>query len=198
MKGLLRGCHAIDALSDRIGRAVMWLVLAATLISAGNAIVRKAFSTSSNAWLEIQWYLFSAVFLLAAGYTLLKNEHVRIDVLAQRFSRRTQVWVDVLGLVVFVLPLCAWVITISWPLLTRAYAGGEMSSNAGGLIRWPAYALMPLGFALLAMQATSELIKRIAFLRGLGPDPALQAKEKSDEERLLEELRAQAEAGQKR
>lgn len=198
MQGLLRGCRAIDALSDRIGRMVMWLVLAATLISAGNAIVRKAFSSSSNAWLEIQWYLFSAVFLLGAGYTLLKNEHVRIDVLAQRFSRRTQVWIDVVGLVVFVLPLCAWVITISWPLLTRAYATGEMSSNAGGLIRWPAYALMPLGFGLLALQSFSELVKRIAFLRGAGPDPALAAKEKSDEERLLEELRAQAEAEQKR
>lgn len=198
MQGLLRGCRAIDALSDRIGRMVMWLVLAATLISAGNAIVRKAFSTSSNAWLEIQWYLFSAVFLLGAGYTLLKNEHVRIDVLAQRFSRRTQVWIDVVGLVVFVLPLCAWVIAISWPLLTRAYATGEMSSNAGGLIRWPAYALMPLGFGLLALQSFSELVKRIAFLRGAGPDPALVAKDKSDEERLLEELRAQAEAEQKR
>ena len=198
MQGLLRGCRAIDALSDRIGRMVMWLVLAATLISAGNAIVRKAFSSSSNAWLEIQWYLFSAVFLLGAGYTLLKNEHVRIDVLAQRFSRRTQVWIDVVGIVVFVLPLCAGVITISWPLLTRAYATGEMSSNAGGLIRWPAYALMPLGFGLLALQSFSELVKRIAFLRGAGPDPALAAKEKSDEERLLEELRAQAEAEQKR
>lgn len=198
MKGLLRACRAIDAASDRIGHIVMWLVLAATLISAGNAIVRKAFSTSSNAWLEIQWYLFSAVFLLGAGYTLLKNEHVRIDVLAQRFSRRTQVLIDVVGIVVFVLPLCVWVITISWPIVTQAIATGEMSSNAGGLIRWPAYALMPLGFGLLALQALSELIKRIAFLRGLGPDPAVVSKDKSDEERLLEELRAQAEAEGKR
>jgi len=192
MKGLLKACQAIDAISDRIGRVVMWLVLAATLISAGNAIVRKAFSTSSNAWLEIQWYLFSAVFLLGAGYTLLKNEHVRIDVLAQRFSRRTQVMVDLVGLTVFVLPLCGWVIAISWPLVTQAYATGEMSSNAGGLIRWPAYALMPLGFGLLAMQTLSEVIKRIAFLRGQGPDPVAVARDRSNEERLLEELRAQA------
>jgi len=192
MKGLLKLCHTIDAMSDRIGHFVMWLVLAATLISAGNAIVRKAFSTSSNAWLEIQWYLFSAVFLLAAGYTLLKNEHVRIDVLAQRFSRRTQVMVDVMGLLVFVLPLCGWVIAISWPMVTQAYATGEMSSNAGGLIRWPAYALMPLGFGLLALQAFSELVKRIAFLRGQGPDPAEVARDRSNEERLVEELRAQA------
>ena len=198
MKGLLRGCRAIDRFNDRVGHLVMWLVLAATLISAGNAIVRKAFSTSSNAWLEIQWYLFSAVFLLGAGYTLLKNEHVRIDVLAQRFSRRTQVWIDVVGLVVFVLPLCAWVIAISWPLLDHAYATGEMSSNAGGLIRWPAYALMPLGFALLALQSVSELVKRIAFLRGDGPDPAVAAREPTDEERLLAELRAKDGSGETR
>jgi TRAP-type mannitol/chloroaromatic compound transport system permease small subunit len=195
LNALLRFTRVIDAVNDRIGRIVMWLVLAAVLVSAVNASVRKAFSISSNAYLELQWYLFSAVFLLGAGYTLLKNEHVRIDALAGRWSRRTQVWIDVVGIVVFLLPLCAWVVLQSWPVFWQAYTSGEMSSNAGGLIRWPAYLLLPLGFALLGLQAFSELVKRIAWLRGLGPDPAAVVKEKSDQERLLEELRRQAERG---
>ncbi len=192
MAPLLALCRAIDAINERIGRAVLWLVLASTLISAGNAVVRKAFNASSNAYLEIQWYLFAAVFLLAAGYTLLHNEHVRIDAVSQRWSRRTQIWVDVVGLLVFVLPLCAWVVIQSWPLVARAYTSGEVSTNAGGLIRWPVYALMPAGFLLLGLQAFSELVKRIAFLRGAGPDPvAATAKDQTDEERLLEALRAE-------
>lgn len=171
----------------------MWLVLAAVLVSAINAVVRKAFSVSSNAYLELQWYLFAAVFLLGSGYTLLKNEHVRIDFLAGRWTRRTQVWVDVVGIVVFLLPLCVWVVLQSWPVFAQAYVSGEMSSNAGGLIRWPAYLLLPLGFVLLGLQAVSELIKRIAWLRGLGPDPAAVARERSAEERLAEDLRREAE-----
>ena len=122
----------------------------------------------------------------------LRNEHVRIDGLSHRWSRRTQVWIDVVGIVVFMLPLCGWVTSVSWPIVYNAYVSGEVSSNAGGLIRWPVYALMPLAFVLLALQSLSELIKRIAFLRGLGPDPAESVKEKSDEERLVEELRQQA------
>ena len=171
----------------------MWLVLAAVLVSAINAVVRKAFSYSSNAYLELQWYLFAAVFLLGAGYTLLKNEHVRIDFVAGRWTRRTQVWVDVLGIVIFLLPLCFWVVAQSWPVFMQAYVSGEVSSNAGGLIRWPAYLLLPAGFVLLALQAVSELIKRIAWLRGLGPDPAAVVRERSAEERLVDDLRREAE-----
>ena len=193
MNALLKLCRVIDAVNQRIGYAMLWLVLAATLISAINAAVRKAFSYSSNAYLEIQWYLFAAVFLLASGYTLLKNEHVRIDALSARWSRRTQVWIDVIGLALFVIPLCIWVVSLSWPIVVRAYVTGEVSTNAGGLIRWPVYALMPAGFLLLGLQSFSELIKRIAFLRGQGPDPVEEARDKRDEELLLEELRLQAE-----
>lgn len=161
----------IDRLNEVIGRWVAWLVLAAVLVSAGNAIVRKVFSTSSNAFLEIQWYLFAAVFLLAAGHTLLRREHVRIDVLSGRCSARTQAWIDVFGIVCFLFPLVIVVIGLSWPLLARAYLSGEMSSNAGGLIRWPVLALLPLGFTLLGLQGVSELIKRLAFVLGAIPDP---------------------------
>jgi TRAP-type mannitol/chloroaromatic compound transport system permease small subunit len=192
LKPLLPLCRLIDAVNDRIGRLIMWLVLAAVLVSAVNAIVRKAFSVSSNAYLEMQWYLFSAVFLLGAGYTLLKNEHVRIDALAGRWSRRTQVLIDVAGIVVFLLPLCVWVVLQSWPVFQQAYASGEVSSNAGGLIRWPVYLLLPVGFALLGLQAVSELVKRIAWLRGEGPDPAAVAKSRADEERLADDLRREA------
>lgn len=191
MKFLLSVSRAIDAVSSRIGYLVMWLVLGAVLISAANAAVRKAFNVSSNAYLEIQWYLFSAVFLLGAGYTLLRNEHVRIDALSHRWSRRTQVKVDIAGMLIFLLPLCWWIVSMSWPLVVRAWELGEVSSNAGGLIRWPVYALMPLGFTLLGLQVVSELIKRVAFLRGLAPDPAIGAREKTDEERLLEKKRIQ-------
>jgi TRAP-type mannitol/chloroaromatic compound transport system permease small subunit len=189
LKHLLTLSRIIDAFNQRVGHIVMWLVLAAVLISAGNAIMRKAFNLSSNAYLEIQWYLFSAVFLLGAGYTLLRNEHVRIDAVSHRWSRRTQVLIDIVGMLVFLLPLCFWIVSMSLPLVIRAYELGEMSTNAGGLIRWPVYALMPLGFVLLGLQVVSELVKRIAFLRGAGPDPAITAKEKSPEEMLLEEMR---------
>jgi TRAP-type mannitol/chloroaromatic compound transport system permease small subunit len=150
--------------------------------------VRKVFNTSSNAYLEIQWYLFAAVFLLAAGYTMLRQEHVRIDVILGRFSKRTQIWIDVVGLTCFVLPLVYVVIHLSFPLAVRAYVMNEYSSNAGGLIRWPVFALLPLGFALLGIQAISELIKRIAFLRGLIPDPTRKLQAKSAEEELAEFL----------
>jgi TRAP-type mannitol/chloroaromatic compound transport system permease small subunit len=186
---LLSFSRAIDAVSVRIGHIVMWLVLAAVLISAYNAIVRKALNISSNAYLEIQWYLFSAVFLLGAGYTLLRNEHVRIDAVSHRWSRQTQVKIDLVGMIVFLLPLCWWVVSMSLPLVIRAFQLGEVSTNAGGLIRWPVYAMMPLGFTLLGIQVLSEIIKRIAFLQGRGPDPAITGKEKSDEERLLEAMK---------
>jgi TRAP-type mannitol/chloroaromatic compound transport system permease small subunit len=185
---LLTLSRLIDRATAFIGRWVAWLVLAAVLISALNAAVRKAFNTSSNAYLEIQWYLFAGVFLLAAGYTLLRQEHVKIDVISGRFSKRTQIWIDVVGLVCFVLPLVWTVVRLSLPLAIRAYEMNEYSSNAGGLIRWPVFALLPLGFTLLGIQAVSELIKRIAFLRGLIPDPTQKGQAKSAEEELAEFL----------
>lgn len=172
-------------------------MLAAVLISAVNASVRKAFNTSSNAFFEIQWYLFAAVFLLAAGYTLLRQEHVRIDVVLGRFSKRTQIKVEIFGLLAFLMPFVATVITLVWPLVIKAYVSGEMSSNAGGLIRWPVFALVPLGFGLLGLQGVSEVIKRVAFLKGLIDDPSQKKQIKSAEEELADVIRAQAEGARK-
>ncbi len=196
MKGLLKLSGWIDALSEWVGRQLAWLVLAAVLISAGNAIVRKAFDTSSNGLLEIQWYLFAAVFLVAAGYTLLRQEHVKIDVVLARFSRRTQVKVEIFGLLVFLLPFCYSVVTEFWPLLARAYTSGEMSENAGGLIRWPVYALVPIGFTLLGLQGVSEAIKRVGFLQGACGDPSEKKQTKTAEEELAEVIRQRAEGAQ--
>ncbi len=172
MSQLLRLSGLIDRLNSVVGRAVTWLVLVMTLISSGNAVIRYAFNYSSNAWLEIQWYLFSAVFLLCAGYTLLNNEHIRIDVIAGRFSRRTQAWIEVIGGVFFLLPMAVLILWLSWPIFVGSLISGEMSSDAGGLIRWPAKLLIPVGFALLALQGLSETIKRVGFLMGVSPDPA--------------------------
>lgn len=194
MNFLLSISRAIDRFTEWVGASVAWLVLVAVLISAINAIVRKVFNTSSNAFLEIQWYLYSAVFLLAAGYTMLRQEHVKIDVLLGRFARRTQIKVEIFGIVVFLFPFCWEVITLVWPLVVQAYESGEMSNNAGGLIRWPVYALVPIGFVLLWMQGVSELIKRVGFLLGLCPDPAASLGGKSAEAELAEEIRLRAEA----
>ena len=188
MTTLLTLSKLIDRLSEWVGRWVAWLVLAAVLISAANAIVRKAFNMSSNSFLEIQWYLFSAVFLLAAGYTLMRQDHVRIDVILGRFSKRTQIWIDIVGICFFLLPFVFVVIDLSWPLVARAYTSGEMSSNAGGLIRWPVFALLPLGMVLLGLQGISELIKRFAFLRGLIDDPSRRKQTKTAEKELAEFL----------
>jgi TRAP-type mannitol/chloroaromatic compound transport system permease small subunit len=193
VNSLLKLSGAIDRLNEWVGRWVAWLVLAAVVISAVNAVSRKAFSLSSNAFLEIQWYLFAAVFLLAAGYTLLRQEHVKIDVVLGRFSKRTQILVEAFGIVAFLLPFCWSVVTMVLPLVFKAYNTGEMSSSASGLIRWPVYALVPVGFCLLAVQGVSELIKRIAFLQGLIDDPTRKAQEKSAEEELAEAIRAQSE-----
>jgi len=170
---LLKFSHLIDAFSRLIGKTIIWLILAATFISAGNAIARKAFNVGSNSLLEIQWYLYAAVFLLGAGVTFLQNAHVRIDVVANKLARRNRMYVDIFGILVFLLPLCYFMITFAWPIVVRAWVTGEVSGNAGGLIRWPMYALVPAGFALLALQAISELIKRIGYLTGTGPDPLL-------------------------
>lgn len=174
MGTLLRLSRLIDGLTRLVGKTTLWLVLAASLISAANAVMRKAFNISSNAYLEIQWYLFAAVFLLGAGYVLMQNAHVRIDVVANKFKMRTRILIDIIGIVVFLLPMCWFMIEFSWPLVRNAFVSGEVSSNAGGLIRWPVYAMVPAGFALLALQAISELIKRIAFLQGLAPNPLLR------------------------
>jgi TRAP-type mannitol/chloroaromatic compound transport system permease small subunit len=190
VSALLQLSRWIDRLNELVGRYTGWLVLAAVLISAINAAVRKAFNTSSNAFLEIQWYLFAAVFLLAAGYTMLRQEHVKIDVILHRFSKRTQIKVEIFGIVAFLLPFVAAVIALVWPLVTKAYFSGEMSSNAGGLIRWPVYALVPIGFALLGLQGLSELIKRIGFLMGLCEDPTKKKQAKTAEEELAEAILA--------
>ena len=171
MDTLISLSRAIDAVSRFFGRFIIWLVLAAALISAANAVARKAFSIGSNAFLEIQWYLFGAVFLLGAGYTFLQNAHVRIDVLAGKLSMRTRMIIDIAGILVFLLPMCWFMIKFAWPVVVGAYVSGEMSSNSGGLIRWPVYALLPIGFGLVALQSVSEIIKRVGFLRGLCPDP---------------------------
>ncbi|MFN3496602.1 MAG: TRAP transporter small permease subunit [Hydrogenophaga sp.] len=190
---LLRLSRLIDAFSDLIGKLAMWLILAATLISAGNAIIRKTLGTSSNAWLEIQWYLFAAVFMLGGGYAFLRNAHVRIDFISGKFSARTRNWIDVGGIVIFLFPLCYMMATLGWPVFYNAWVSGEMSSNSGGLIRWPVYFLIPLGFAFLALQGASELIKRIAFLTGHGPD-ILSHTGPSEAELLAAEIAAQEQA----
>ena len=194
MQGLLTFSGAVDRFNTWLNRYVIWLILGATVISGINAVVRKAFNTSSNAFLEVQWYLFAASFLLASCYTLLQNEHVKIDVIYSRFSRRTQTQIDIFGFAFFMLPVCTAVLWFGIPFFWKGLMTGEMSSNAGGLIRWPVYLMIPLGFGLLWLQGVSELIKRIAFLQGLIPDPTLKAGEKSAEEQLAEEIRKLAEA----
>jgi TRAP-type mannitol/chloroaromatic compound transport system permease small subunit len=189
MQGLLKLSGLIDGLNERIGKLATWLILVVVLISAGNALSRYAFNLSSNAWLEIQWYLFSAIFLLCAAYVLQKNEHIRIDVIAGRLSERGQNWIDVFGILVFLLPMALIVGYLSWPVFVNAWHSGEGSPSPGGLIRWPVRLLMPIGFALLVLQAVSELIKRVAFLAGAGPNPLAKIKGPSAEEELAEEIR---------
>jgi TRAP-type mannitol/chloroaromatic compound transport system permease small subunit len=171
VNALLALSRAIDWLNSRIGLAVIWLVLIAVLISAANAIMRKAFDMSSNAFLETQWYLFSAIFLLCSPFTLLHNQHIRIDVIAGRLSPRTQAWIDIFGTVFFLMPMALLIMYLSWPVFMRSWNINEVSSNAGGLVIWPARLLVPVGFFLLALQGISQLIKLVAYLRGQGPDP---------------------------
>ena len=195
MKALLQLSRLIDALTEGIGKVVMWLILAAVLISAGNAIMRKAFDIGSNAYLEIQWYLFSAVFMLGAGYVFLRNGHVRIDFISSKLSKRTNAIIDAAGIVIFLIPLCLILITLSWPVFERSWVSGEMSQNAGGLIRWPVQLLIPLGFGILCVQAVSELIKRLAFLTGHLKEPfSVEPGGRSAEEELAEALAAKAAA----
>ena len=189
MKGLLALSRAIDALNENVGKLSYWLILAAVLISTGNAIVRYAFDMSSNAWLELQWYLFSFVFLFCAGYTLLHNQHVRIDIVTGGLSGRAKAWIEIFGTLFFLLPMAVTIMWLSWPVFTDAWASGEVSTNAGGLLVWPGRLMVPVAFFLLVLQALSELIKRIAFLMKLIPDPAEKDEGPTDEELLAEELR---------
>ena len=179
----------MDWLNTQIGKYVIWLILASTVISGVNAVVRKVFNMSSNAYLEVQWYFFAASFLIAAGYTLLNNEHVRIDVISSRLSKRGQTWIDIIGFSFFLTPICLVVLWYGIPFFLQGWQSGETSSNAGGLIRWPVYAMIPIGFTLLMLQGWSELIKRIAFLNGLIDDPSLKREEKTAEEELAEAIR---------
>lgn len=194
MKQLLALSRLIDALNEGVGRLAYWLVLVAVLVSAGNAVIRYTFNMSSNAWLEIQWYLFSAVFLFCAGYALLHNQHVRIDVVTGHLSKRTQAWIDIFGTLFFLLPMALTILWLSWPVFVDAYRHNEVSTNAGGLIVWPARLMLPAGFLLLVLQGLSELIKRCAFLRGEIPDPAEKAEVPNLEEQLAEDIRKQREA----
>jgi TRAP-type mannitol/chloroaromatic compound transport system permease small subunit len=197
MRALLKFSQAVDWLNAQVGKWVIWLILGSTVISGVNAMVRKAFNVSSNAYLEVQWYLFAGAFLLAAGYTLLQGEHVRIDVVNSRLPKRAQVWIDIIGFSFFLTPMCLIVLYFGVPFFLQGYHSGEMSNNAGGLVRWPVYLLMPVGFALLLLQGLSELVKRIAFLRGLIPDPMGKRETRSAEEELAEEIRRLAEGKNK-
>jgi TRAP-type mannitol/chloroaromatic compound transport system permease small subunit len=189
MKLLLGLSRAIDALNENIGKLTYWLILAAVLISTGNAVIRYSINMSSNAWLEIQWYLFSFVFLFCAGYTLLHNQHVRIDVISGHLSGRGRAWIDILGTIFFLLPMAIAIMWLSWPVFLDAYRSNEVSTNAGGLLVWPGRLMLPVGFFLLVLQGFSELIKRVAFLRGLIPDPGEKDEGPTDEELLAAELR---------
>lgn len=189
MKVLLSISRAVDALNEHVGRLTYWLILVAVLVSAGNAVVRYSLNTSSNAWLEIQWYLFAFVFLFCAGYTLLHNQHVRIDILTAHLSGRSKAWIDILGTLFFLLPMAIAIMWLSWPVFVDAYRSHEISTNAGGLLIWPARLMVPVGFFLLVLQGFSELVKRIAFLRGMIPDPTEKDEGPTLEEQLAEALR---------
>jgi len=197
MQALLKFSRAVDALNAFVGKYVIWLILGSTVISGVNAAVRKIFNVSSNAYLEAQWYLFAAAFLLAAGYTLLQGEHVKIDVVVSHLSKRGQIWVDVIGFTLFLTPVCLAMLYFGTPFFLQGFRSGEVSSNAGGLIRWPVYLMIPIGFSLLLLQGWSELIKRIAFLKGLIDDPTAKTAAKSAEEELAEEIARLAEAKNK-
>lgn len=171
MSFLLAMARGIDRLNEWVGRYVIWLVLVVVIVSSANAVLRKTLSASSNAWLEAQWYLFGAIFMLLAGYTLLRNGHVRVDILSALLSRRRQIMIEIFGVIFFLLPMALLILALSWPMFVEAWVSNETSSNAGGLVRWPAKLLIPIGFTLLVLAALSHLIKCVGFLRGLCPDP---------------------------
>ena len=191
MNALLKLSRLIDALTERIGKAVLGLVLIVVLVSAANAIMRYTIHYSSNAFLEIQWYLFGVIFLFSSGYTLLRNEHVRIDLISSKFSKRGQVWIDIFGILFFLMPMAVVIMLLSWPVFMHAFESQEMSNSAGGLIVWPARLMIPVGFFLLILQAISELIKRVGFLMGLCANPMERLNVPSAEEELAAAIKAQ-------
>jgi TRAP-type mannitol/chloroaromatic compound transport system permease small subunit len=191
VNGLLKLSSLIDGLTERVGKAIIWLVLVVTLIGAGNAVMRYIWNYSSNAFLEIQWYLFSAIFLFGAGYTLMRNEHVRIDLISGRLSPRGRAWIDIFGIIFFLLPMATAIMYLSWPIFLLALANNEQSSNAGGLTVWPVRLLVPIGFFLLVIQGISELIKRFGFLQGRCPDPTAKGHKPTPEEELALAIKAQ-------
>jgi TRAP-type mannitol/chloroaromatic compound transport system permease small subunit len=166
MRPLLAFSSAIDLINEKIGNICNWLVLAACIVSAGNAMIRYAFGYSSNGWLELQWYMFAILVMFGASYTFKRNEHVRVEIFYLFLSERGQFWLDMIGTLFFLIPACLLLAYLSWPFFHQAYAVGEMSSNAGGLIRWPIKFVIPAGFVMLALQGVSEVIKRIAALQG--------------------------------
>ena len=188
MRPLLALAHGIDAVNLAIGRVLCWLTLIVAVVSAANAISRKVFQVGSNAWLELQWYLFGAIFLLASGYTLLKNGHVRVDILAQKLSKRHQIWIEIFGVLCFLLPISTLIMWLSWPMFWESWVSHETSSDAGGLVRWPVKLLIPIGFCLLIAAGISHLIKCIGFLAGECPDPTQRESSQTDEEKLAAEL----------
>ncbi len=190
MNFLLAMARGIDRLNEWVGRFAIWLVLVVVIVSSANAVLRKTLSTSSNAWLEVQWYLFGAIFMLLAGYTLLRNGHVRVDILSALLSRRRQIMIEIFGVIFFLLPMALLILALSWPMFVEAWVSNETSSNAGGLVRWPAKLLIPIGFTLLVLAALSHLIKCVGFLRGLCPDPVARSGPTA-EEVLAAEIAAQ-------
>jgi len=191
LNALLKLSRLIDVLTERIGKSAIWLVLVVVVISAANAVMRYTINYSSNAYLEIQWYLFGLIFLSCSGYTLLRNEHIRIDVLSHKLSKRAQTWIDIFGLLFFLMPMAITIMVLSWPVFVHAFQSGEMSNSEGGLIVWPARFMIPAGFFLLVMQAVSELIKRAGFLLGLCPDPTEKINKLTPEEELALAIKAQ-------
>jgi TRAP-type mannitol/chloroaromatic compound transport system permease small subunit len=171
LRVLLRIGRFIDTLNERVGKVIYWLILGAVLVSSGNATVRYVFSRSSNAWLELQWYMFSAVFILCAGYTLLRNEHIRIDIINSRLPRKVRLGIDILGGLFCLLPMTLIIMALSWPIFVDSFERNEVSANAGGLLQWPFKLIVPVGFFLLALQGVSETIKKVAIFRGIIPDP---------------------------
>ena len=194
MRSLLALSRLIDAVNNAVGRSISWLILVVVVISTANALSRKFLHSSSNAWLELQWYLFGALFLLASGYTLLKNDHVRVDILAQKLSKRAQIGIEIFGVLFFLLPACGLIMWHAWPMFWDSYVTNEVSSNSGGLVRWPVKLLIPVGFSLLIAAAVSHMIKCIAYLMGRGPDPTRRGQGKTVEEEFAEEIARHAEA----
>ncbi len=188
MKIMLKISAAIDLLNEFVGKLVMWLTLIVVVISSSNAIIRKLFNYSSNAWLELQWYLFGAIFLLASGYTFLRNNHVRVDILSSKLSKRHQLYIEIFGVLFFLLPISILIMVLSWPVFIHSFVENEQSSNAGGLVRWPLKIIVPVGFLLLVLAGISHLIKCVGCLRGACPDPTLNNEGKSSEQELADAI----------